>query len=82
MSENIMKSSLRTELRATSRITDVDTDEVRELVLYIDEPSFRFREGQAIEVVVPGTDEFGSNEHARKYSIVKGNQSLDFSRFL
>jgi len=69
-----MKSSLRTELRATSRITDVDTDEVRELVLYVDEPSFRFREGQAIEVIVPGTDEFGSNDHARKYSIVKGNQ--------
>ncbi|MCW8931393.1 MAG: oxidoreductase [Gammaproteobacteria bacterium] len=75
MSENINEPSVRAELRATSRITDVETDEVRELVLYIDEPSFRFREGQTIGVVVPGKDEFGSTGHTRKYSIVKGNQN-------
>jgi len=74
MSENLIESSLQAELRSTSRITDVETDEVRELVLYIDEPSFRFREGQSIGVVVPGKDEFGSTDHKRKYSIVKGVQ--------
>ena len=74
MSENISEPSLQAELRATSRITDIETDEVRELVLYIDEPSFRFREGQSIGVMVPGKDEFGSTYHKRKYSIVKGEQ--------
>jgi len=74
MSENIIEPSLRAKLRATSRITDDETVEVRELVLYIDEPSFRFREGQSIGVLVPGKDTFGSTYHKRKYSIVKGNQ--------
>lgn len=74
MSENTIEASLGAELRATSRITDVKTDEVRELVLYIDDPSFRFLKGQSIGVLVPGKDEFGSTHHKRKYSIVKGNQ--------
>ena len=74
MNETLNESSLQTELRQTSRITDINTDEVRELVLYIDEPSFRFREGQSIGVIVPGRDEFGSTQHKRRYSIVKGNE--------
>ena len=74
MNEILNEPSLQAELRHTSRITDIDTDEVRELVLYIDEPSFRFREGQTIGVVVPGRDEFGSTQHKRRYSIGKGNE--------
>jgi len=74
MSEILMEPSLQAELRATSRITDIETDEVRELVLYVGEPSFRFREGQSIGVVVPGKDEFGSTNHKRRYSIVKGSE--------
>lgn len=74
MNEILNESSLQAELRHTSRITDINTDEVRELVLYIDEPSFRFREGQSIGVIVPGRDEFGSTQHKRRYSIVKGNE--------
>ena len=74
MSELLQEPSLQAELRSTSRITDTETDEVRELVLYIDEPSFRYREGQSIGVVVPGKDEFGSTNHKRRYSIVKGSE--------
>ncbi len=74
MSELLMEPSLKAELMSTSRITDIKTDEVREMVLYIDEPSFRYREGQSIAVLVPGKDEFGNSVHKRRYSIVKGIQ--------
>ncbi len=75
MSELLSEPILNAQLRASSRITDAGTDEVRELVLYVDEPSFRFREGQSIGVIVPGKDDFGSTNHKRRYSIVKGNES-------
>ncbi len=75
MSEKLIEPKLQAELRATTRITDVETDEVRELVLYIDDPAFRFRQGQSIGIVVPGKDEFGSTNHKRRYSIVKGSES-------
>ena len=74
MSEKLIEPTLQAELRASTRITDVETDEVRELVLYVDDPSFRFRQGQSIGVAVPGKDEFGSTNHKRRYSIVKGSE--------
>jgi len=74
MNKKTTEPSLQAKLKATSRITDDGTTEVRELVIYIDEPSFRFREGQSIGVLVPGKDEFGSTYHKRKYTIVKGNE--------
>ncbi|MFK5985079.1 MAG: oxidoreductase [Pseudomonadota bacterium] len=74
MSENLMEPSLQAIIRSSTRITDESTDEVRELVISIDEPSFRYKEGQSIGVVVPGKDEFGCENHTRKYSIANGMQ--------
>lgn len=74
MSNIINEPSVQAKLRATSRITDAETDEVRELVLSIDEPSFRFTIGQSIGVIVPGKDEHGSSNHKRRYSIARGKQ--------
>ncbi len=74
MSEKLMEPSLQAILRSSTRLTDESTDEVRELVIYIDEPSFRYKEGQSIGVVVPGKDEFGCENHTRKYSIANGKQ--------
>ncbi|MDM8545129.1 FAD-binding oxidoreductase [Candidatus Venteria ishoeyi] len=73
MSEKQIEQSLSAVVRASSRITDDSTDEVRELVIYIDEPSFRYRVGQSIDVIVPGKGEFGSGKHIRRYTIAKGN---------
>jgi len=73
MSEKQSEQSLAAVVRASSRITDESTDEVIELVLYIDEPSFRYKVGQSIDVIVPGKDEFGSDNHIRRYTIAKGN---------
>ena len=72
MNDRVNEPSLKAKVRSTTRITDVDTDEVREMVLYVDDPAFRYTIGQSIGVLVPGKDEFGSNNHKRKYSIAKG----------
>jgi ferredoxin--NADP+ reductase len=70
MSDKIREATLEAEIRSTSRMTDESTDEVRELLLYIDDPSFRYQNGQSIGVIVPGEDEFGCANHKRRYSIV------------
>ena len=54
------------------RITPNDRDEVRRIRLSIDDPAFRFSEGQTIGVVVPGPHPFGNKYHMRRYSIASG----------
>ncbi len=68
----------------SKRITPESTDEVRHIVLRVDEPSFRYREGQSIGVVVPGPHEFGNKYHMRRYSIANdrptgSQESVEFS---
>lgn len=75
MTEHRLESSLPVKLISSTRITDIETDEVRKLVFYVDEPSFRYSPGQSIGITVPGKDEFGSSKHHRKYSIASGQDS-------
>lgn len=56
-------------LLASSRLTPNSTDEVRQLSLRIEEPAFRFLEGQSVGVLVPGPHAFGNQYHHRRYSI-------------
>lgn len=56
-------------VKTSSRLTPASTDEVRHIVLHIDEPAFRFVEGQVIGVLVPGPHDFGNEYHHRRYSI-------------
>lgn len=72
MSDTIAGQALQATLISSTRITDNETDEVRQLVLHIDEPSFRYSNGQSIGITVPGEDEFGTSNHHRKYSIAGG----------
>jgi len=44
-------------------------EEIRELVLEVSDPDFRFEPGQSIAVVVPGPHELGHAEQVRFYSI-------------
>lgn len=53
----------------TQRITPQQSDEVRHIVLSIDDPAFRFVEGQTVGVLVPGPHAFGNPFHHRRYSI-------------
>lgn len=61
------------------RLSPEDTDEVRAIDLYIDEPAFRFQEGQSIGVLVDSPQVLGSKPHHRHYSIANarldGNQT-------
>lgn len=51
------------------RITPETTDEVRQIVLRINEPAFYFLEGQNIGVMAPGPHPFGNKTHHRYYTI-------------
>ena len=51
------------------RITPPNREEVKRIDLRIDDPAFRFTEGQAIGVVVHGPHPFGNKYHMRRYSI-------------
>ena len=64
----------------TTRITPVTTDEVRDIVLEVERPDFRYEVGQSIGVLVPGPHAFGNPYHFRLYTVadlhtVKKNQS-------
>jgi ferredoxin--NADP+ reductase len=64
-------------VRDSVRITPENRDEVRKITLEIDDPSFRFREGQSIGVVVKGPHAFGNRYHMRRYSIANGRTAAD-----
>jgi ferredoxin--NADP+ reductase len=53
----------------SERITPADADEVRRLVLGVDDPAFRVRPGQNIGVLLAGDPAFGNTQHIRRYSV-------------
>ncbi|RTZ73105.1 MAG: oxidoreductase [Gammaproteobacteria bacterium] len=57
------------EVTGSRRISPPEMDEVRAIDLRIDEPAFRFHEGQTVGVLVQGANPFGSKPHHRYYSI-------------
>lgn len=63
------RSRCSAKMLSSTRITPESTDEVRQLVFRIEEPAFRFVEGQSIGVLVPGPHAFGNKYHHRRYSI-------------
>lgn len=84
MSETELGSAVVAEVVESRRITPETTDEVRHIVLRVNEPSFRYREGQSIGVVVPGPHAFGNKYHMRRYSIANdrntsNEESVEFS---
>ncbi|MES9843654.1 MAG: oxidoreductase [Candidatus Sedimenticola sp. PURPLELP] len=58
-------------VKESTRLTPSSGDEVRQIVLKINQPMFRFEEGQSIGVMVPGPHEFGNKYHTRRYSIAE-----------
>jgi ferredoxin--NADP+ reductase len=56
-------------VQESTRITPANRDEVRRIRLQVEDPAFRFVEGQTIGVVVPGPHDFGNKYHMRRYSI-------------
>jgi len=62
-------SIVNSEVIETYRVSPPDTDEIRRLVLHIDDPAFRASPGQNIGVVVAGDGAFGRTQHLRRYAI-------------
>jgi ferredoxin--NADP+ reductase len=56
-------------VKSSRRVTPESSEEVRQIVLRINEPAFYFLEGQNIGVLVPGPHEFGNKIHHRYYTI-------------
>jgi len=69
-------------VKQTTRITPEDSEEVRELILQVEDSGFFFDVGQSIGVLVPGPHDFGHAYHFRLYSIAgicktPGNPCID-----
>ena len=75
--ETISEQTCEAVLKSSERMTPENTDEVRRLVLQIDDPAFRYAAGQSIGVLVPGPHEFGNATHHRRYSIANPIQPAD-----
>ena len=54
---------------SSERITDESTDEVREIVLEVDQQDFDFEVGQSIGILAGGPEEFGGSVHHRLYTV-------------
>ena len=68
-------NSCQAVVESNQRISPASTDEVRHLELSIDDPAFRFLEGQTIGVLVEGPHPFGNRYHHRRYSIANARSA-------
>ena len=73
MNNEALGPTVEAVVKSSERLTSISTDEVREMVLHVDEPSFRYAVGQSVGLVVPGPHPFGNPYHLRRYSIAKDN---------
>jgi len=63
------KKTYRAKVHSTQRLTPPDTDEIRELVLEVEDPGFQCVVDQGFGVLVETTGEFGTSLHHRLYSV-------------
>lgn len=59
----------KAKVKSTKRLTPEDKEEVRELILEIEDPDFHCRVDQSFGVVVETDGEFGKHAHLRLYSL-------------
>lgn len=56
-------------VKKTERLTPLNTDEIRELLLEVNQPGFECQVDQSFGVLVETTGEFGNAHHHRLYSV-------------
>ena len=56
-------------VKKTARLTPQDTEEIREILLEVNQPEFECRADQSFGVLVNTSGEFGNNTHHRLYSV-------------
>ncbi len=64
-------------VESNERITPANADEVRHLVLSIQDATFNYVEGQSIGVLAPPGEDFGNEHHLRLYSIANSRTGED-----
>lgn len=62
-------------IKTSERITADSTDEVRNILLNIQDPGFEFEVGQSVGVLIPGPHALGNYNHLRLYSIANGRRN-------
>lgn len=60
---------------SSTRITPETSDEVRQLILHVDDPAFDQPAGQNLGILTPGPHPYGNKAHHRYYSIAGVNKA-------
>jgi ferredoxin--NADP+ reductase len=69
ISEYDIDKQYQAKVKKSERLTPVETDEVRELLLEVQQPEFQCRVDQSFGVLVDIKNEFGNSQHHRLYSV-------------
>ena len=56
-------------IRKTVRLSPQNSEEVREIIIEVQDPEFTCKVDQSFGVLVPATGEFGNTMHHRLYSV-------------
>ena len=64
-----IQNKYRATVKKTERLTPVDSEEIRELILEVTESGFDCQVDQSFGVLVEATGEFGNTMHHRLYSV-------------
>jgi ferredoxin--NADP+ reductase len=63
------KTQYKAKVRKTKRLTPSNTEEIREIMLEVDDPGFQCQVDQSFGVLVKHDSEFGNEYHHRLYSV-------------
>ncbi|MBT8220458.1 MAG: ferredoxin-NADP reductase [Bacteroidia bacterium] len=63
------KITFKATVQETKRLTPENTEEIREIILQVDEPGFEVQVDQSFGVLVQTKGEFGKSTHHRLYSV-------------
>lgn len=71
MNEYLLDPTIQATVTGSARITPEGSDEVRQITLKVEDPAFRYMQGQSIGVVIPGPHPVGNQPHLRRYTITE-----------
>ncbi len=69
LSEYDIENQFQATVKKTDRLTPVETEEVREILLEVQQPEFQCQVDQSFGVIVNVSGEFGNTIHHRLYSV-------------
>ena len=64
-----IETKYRATIKKTERLTPLDTEEIREIILQVDDPDFECKVDQSFGILVKSNGIFGNTMHHRLYSV-------------